>query len=62
MCLKVILISPAEDESKYGEDIDDEENEVAGGSEEGGDKSNKSGSEDEVSLLCETALCEFTVL
>lgn len=47
---KVKLISPAEDESKYGED-DDEENEVAGRSQEEGDETNKSGSEDEVSFL-----------
>ncbi|XP_048799246.1 calmegin isoform X2 [Lagopus muta] len=46
---------PPSDESKYGEDIDDEENEVAGGSQEGDDKSNKSGSEDEMTVADETA-------
>ncbi|GAB0189337.1 alpha-1,3-mannosyl-glycoprotein 4-beta-N-acetylglucosaminyltransferase-like protein MGAT4D [Grus japonensis] len=37
-----------EDEGEGAEDIDDEENEVADGSQEEGDKSNKSGSEDEM--------------
>ncbi|KAM9661790.1 calmegin isoform 4-T4 [Morphnus guianensis] len=38
---------PSEDEGEGGEDIDEEENEVADGSQEGG-MSNKSGSEDEM--------------
>ncbi|XP_074892208.1 calmegin isoform X4 [Buteo buteo] len=38
---------PSEDEGEGGEDIDEEENEVADGSQEG-DMSNKSGSEDEM--------------
>uniref|UniRef100_A0A8C0B8I0 Calmegin n=1 Tax=Buteo japonicus TaxID=224669 RepID=A0A8C0B8I0_9AVES len=44
---KVKLTSSAEDEGEGGEDIDEEENEVADGSQEG-DMSNKSGSEDEM--------------
>ncbi|XP_021252645.1 calmegin isoform X4 [Numida meleagris] len=46
--------TPPSDESKDGEDIDDEENEVADGSQEG-DKSNISGSEDEMTVADEAA-------